>query len=271
MQRRRSSPPGEDRWKRGRVDSLGDGRHTGPSMARMTKKRKKQEQAEREALLAPDAFEAQGETVTPWLERNFRVLLGLLVLGLGGMVAFEFVKSNDQASSASDTKVLLASVGAFEEAVQAVMTATTARARIEAWKEARPTVKAAVSAQSQTVTLLAGLYQAELDLQIGAFDAALSGYEAYLRTTAQGDFLRGMALEGKGRALEGKGDLKGALSAFRSLESVEGFDDFGALHTARVARKLNNPEEAKAALQRIQDRELPSAFKSLAEQRSLGL
>lgn len=244
-------------------------------MARKGKKRRMREEAEREELLAPDAFEESGKTVTPWLERNFRWVAGALAAALIGIIGFEYTRQSGSAVAAETTRVLIEGTDAYRDAVglQAVVTTTTAEAREAALSEARTAIAPALQAPG-AAGALAHLYDADLARRLGEHEAAVEGYDTYLAASGAKkgfDPLRFVAVEGKGMALEAAGRLDEALEQYRALEAMERFDDFGAMHVARILAAKGDVDGAKAAYDRVLAREPASPLASEAEQKRSAL
>jgi tetratricopeptide (TPR) repeat protein len=99
--------------------------------------------------------------------------------------------------------------------------------------------------------ILAKLGQAGAYLDKKQWDAAKDGFEVVLKTplaTADVD-VKARALEGKGFALEGKGDTEAAIAAFKELEGVDkSFEDLGKYHQARMHQKKGENDKAKELL-----------------------
>lgn len=238
-------------------------------MSRLTKKRRQKEEAEREELLAPDAFEAQGQTWTSWVEKNLKLIVGGVVFVLLAIVGVEIVRSSGQGEASDHTKRLIDAVEGYQEAVslRAVATSTSAAMDAKRYREARSGLVAVLELNaSEEIKALAQLYLADLDRRLGDHPKAIEGYAQYLETTGEEDSLRFFALEGKGYAHEAADELDAALGAFQAIEALEPYADFGHKHVARVLRKMGDLAGAKAALEEIVAREPESPLKSFAEQ-----
>lgn len=106
--------------------------------------------------------------------------------------------------------------------------------------------------------ILAKLGIAGVDLEKRDYPKSLEAYEAVLssKLAAADTDVRARALEGLGFAKEGKGDLDGALAAFKDLQGVEGkgYKDLGQYHEARVLAAKGNKDKAKELLKAVRDR-----------------
>lgn len=91
-----------------------------------------------------------------------------------------------------------------------------------------------------------------------AWDKALEAYSAVSATSLAGadPDVKGRALEGIGFAREGKGDLDGAMAAFKELEGVDarGFKELGMYHQGRILLGKGETEKAKTLLKAVHDK-----------------
>src|SRR5262249_34831548 len=97
--------------------------------------------------------------------------------------------------------------------------------------------------------ILGKLGQAGMLLEKKDYPQALATFEAVLATPlAAADLdVKGRTLEGIGFAKEGKGDLDGALAAFKDLGGVDvkGFAELSLYHQARVLLAKGDKDKAK--------------------------
>jgi outer membrane protein assembly factor BamD (BamD/ComL family) len=134
-------------------------------------------------------------------------------------------------------------------------------ARAEEVRKAYPSTEAARTA------LLAA---AGANMHLGAYDAAIAAYEAYLAGSSAKDSLAFVAIEGLARAKEGKGDVAGALAGFERLQTqAPARADRAALERARLLAKSGKAAEARKLLesfpQEFKESQLrPEADKQLA-------
>lgn len=238
-------------------------------MSRQSKKRRQQEEAEREALLAPDAFEERGSAWSTWAERNLKFVLGGLVAALVLVAMFELFRSSGSQSAEEHTQALIEALDAYREAVslQNVLTSTIASEHEKRFRDARSKLAAVLAdGPPDAVASLARLYDGDLARRLGEHGAAIKGYDQYLGSTGPGDDLVFFALEGKGYALEAQGKADEALSIFRRIEGMETYADFGLKHVARILLAKGDTDGAKAAFKKIIERDPASLFKDFAEQ-----
>jgi tetratricopeptide (TPR) repeat protein len=90
-------------------------------------------------------------------------------------------------------------------------------------------------------------------LEMGNADEALALYDRLLASGIARDHaeIRAGALEGRGRALEGKGDLPAARKAFEELGGLPGHDNRALYQQARLAHAQGDVEAAKALLNKL--------------------
>ncbi|MEO1227622.1 MAG: hypothetical protein AAFZ18_01865 [Myxococcota bacterium] len=244
-------------------------------MSRKSKKRRAQEEAEREELLAPDAFESQGRTWAQWFEKNMPFVLG----GLGGVllliIVFELVATSGQGAAAAQTRELVTALDQYRDSLslQAVLTSTDAEARGRELKKARAKLAPVISNGSAPPDLvrLARLYDADMARRLGLYREALAGFDAYLEGSPELDELGFFALEGKGYALEAKGDNAAALKVFERLASTERWSDYGLKHVARVRQSQGDLAGARTAYEKIIGQDPASPLKDFAEQQLAAL
>jgi hypothetical protein len=113
--------------------------------------------------------------------------------------------------------------------------------------------KAAEARPGTPVEGFARLGEAGVQLQLGKADEALALYDRVAGSaTAQAHAeLRAGALDGRGLALELKGDLPGARHAFEELGALPGFENQALYQQARIAQAQGDLPAAKAALSKL--------------------
>jgi hypothetical protein len=99
----------------------------------------------------------------------------------------------------------------------------------------------------------ARLGEAGVQLQLGKADEAIAVYDRVAASAAAQAHaeLRAGALEGRGLALETKGDLPGARHAFEELGALPGFENGALYQQARIAQAQGDLPAAKAALSKL--------------------
>ena len=99
----------------------------------------------------------------------------------------------------------------------------------------------------------ARLGEGGVQLELGKVDEALAVFDRVAASSvaqAQPE-IRAGALEGRGLALESKGDLAGARKAFEDLGALPGFENQALYQQARVAQAQGDLPAAKAALTKL--------------------
>ena len=113
--------------------------------------------------------------------------------------------------------------------------------------------KAAAERPGSAVAGFARLGEGGVLLDMGKADEALDVFQKLAAGPLAQKYpdLRAGALEGKGRALEARGDLPGARSAFEELATVGGFENQALYQQARIATAQQDLPTAKAALNKL--------------------
>ena len=118
--------------------------------------------------------------------------------------------------------------------------------------------KVAAEEPGSGAAILATLGVAGVELEKRDFAKALDAYGVVLtsKLAAADSDVRARAIEGSGFAKEGKGDLDGALAAFRDLQNIEGkgYKELGQYHEARVLVAKGNKDKAKELLKGVRDK-----------------
>jgi tetratricopeptide (TPR) repeat protein len=99
----------------------------------------------------------------------------------------------------------------------------------------------------------ARLGEGGVQLELGKPDEALAAFDRVLASSvaqAQPE-IRAGALEGRGLALESKGDLPGARKAFEELGAIAGHENQAWYQQARLAHAQGDQEAAKALLNKL--------------------
>ncbi len=116
-------------------------------------------------------------------------------------------------------------------------------------------------AVEQDATLVA----ATRAVRAGDFDAAITEYDAFLDSAAKDHPLRFLALEGKGTALEAKGEYEAALEVFASIapDPTDFYRHMALYHQGRVLEALDRKDEALALYQQYFE-EFPASREEMA-------
>jgi tetratricopeptide (TPR) repeat protein len=113
--------------------------------------------------------------------------------------------------------------------------------------------KAAEARPGKPVEAFARLGEAGVLLEMGKTDEAIASYERVSGSKAAQAHpeLRAGALDGRGLALESKGDLAGARRTFEELGALPGFENQALYQQARIAQAQGDLPAAKAALSKL--------------------
>ena len=113
--------------------------------------------------------------------------------------------------------------------------------------------KAAEARPGSAVEAFARLGEGGVLLEMGKPDEALAAYERVLGSGAASATpeIRAGALEGRGLALESKGDLPGARKAFEELRAIPGHENRALYQQARLAHAQGDLAAAKALLNEL--------------------
>jgi len=106
----------------------------------------------------------------------------------------------------------------------------------------------------------ATLVSAAKAMHAGDFDAALLAYDQFLDSASDDHHLRFLALEGKGNALEAKGELDAALEVFRAIapRPLDYYRHMALYHQGRVLEGLDRADEALALYEQFYEEFPPS-------------
>jgi len=210
--------------------------------------------------LAEDDFTRTLAGGMGWLVDN----RGLIIAGLGLTAVVIVAVFVMQGQKTSGTEEAAAAFGeASEGYVEAVtpprpgsdakpLTPDERTARIE--KAAQAFGRTRQVYGDQPVSHLSALGEAGSRLDLGDADKALTLYEQALAAQGLTPMTRAVTLQGKAAALETKGDLDGAIAAWKGVEGVDK-DAFGlmaGMQTGRLLEAQGKGGEAKAIYERIQ-------------------
>jgi predicted negative regulator of RcsB-dependent stress response len=195
-------------------------------------------------LLKEDEFLHTSGVLMDWLQTNARTVLGVILgifglVALGGLVSWNgdrqnLAASEDLAKALKPYHRPVSTAPADEKTPDDEKPFPTAKDKWTASKDALKPV--ADKHKGTSVGTMALLYLADTQLHLGEFDAAVEGFQAVVKATPATDNLRFLSLQGLAHALEGKGDLKGALAAYKQLAAAPGKlgADYGLYQAGRT-------------------------------------
>ncbi len=233
--------------------------------------KKREEQAAADELLAPDPFLERARSAADWLQKNIRVVVGVGVAVLAGIVIVDLLRDSSESDAATVTRDLSAAIEAYQKATDlpTILTTTVAAKVDKGYQDALTQLESFRSKNPNFAgARLARLYEAELLRRLRRNADAATAYQEYLSKATDADPLLFLALEGMGYALEDDAKLDEALAQFDALAQRQPFlKDTALRHKGRVLEKKGDNAGAKAAYQAIVDMEPASSLKSFAEDR----
>lgn len=215
----------------------------------------------RKELKQPDAFQQRGGELSSWLIARRKTVVTAVVVTLVACFGLALASYVSSRSEAAASKKLGGALAVLERPVEATPTGTP-----EPGKEPFKTEKEKEAAAAKVLAdfrsenpgsraaAVAALALGQTRLREGKADEALTLYDEYLKAATVDDPLRAAALEGRGYALEAKGDFDGAIGAFGRL-AEENKTDFmkgmGLYHRGRMLSLKGQKEEAAKAFAEI--------------------
>ncbi|MEJ7728314.1 MAG: tetratricopeptide repeat protein [Polyangiaceae bacterium] len=219
--------------------------------------------------MVDDALARSASAAGKWFRGNWNIIQWVILAGVVVGGGFMFWSHRAEKSSGEASGFLGQALAAESGAVTADDKRPDEEKAIDdtrVFKTAEEREAAAMAAYQKVVEahgnsgpgILAKLGLAGVQLDKRDWDPALSGFEAVLATTLAGadPDVKGRALEGVGLAKEGKGDLDGALEAYKKVEGVEakGFKELGLYHQARIHIAKGDKDKAKELLKAAQEK-----------------
>jgi TolA-binding protein len=233
-----------------------------PTWNRSRRKRKATAKAERE----DDAFQrgvrqASRQVIdTPKLALGTIVILILVIAG-GVLLHKRHVAADAEASrvlQAATAAIVHGQVISLEDQERLGDRIKRERIPIYSTEEERAAaiaeaIEAAKTSGRDAVEQDASLLAAVQAMQTGDFDTALTEYDAFLEAAKADHPLRFLALEGKGNALEAKGEYDAALAVFEQIapNPSDYYRSMALYHRGRVLEALSRTEEALAIYQQF--------------------
>lgn len=233
-----------------------------PTWNRSRRKRKATAKAERE----DDVFQRGVRQASRQVIDTPKVALGTIVILIAVIAGAVVLHKRHVTADAEASRVLQSATAAIvrgqvvpaEEQERLGDTIKQYRIPIYATEEERDaaiaeSVTAAKSAGRDEVEQNASLVAAAQAMKVGDFDTALTEYDAFLEDSKRSHSLRFLALEGKGNALEAKGEYEAALAVFEELapNPSDYYRSMALYHRGRVLEALSRTEEALAVYQQF--------------------
>jgi hypothetical protein len=239
-------------------EPIAGGRAELPTWNRSRRKRKANVNAERE----DDAFQRGVRQASRQVIDTPKLALGTIVILVAVIAGGVVLQKRHVTADAEASRVLQTATAAIvrgqvvppEEQERLGDSIKQYRIPIFSTEEERDAVIAeAKTAGREPVEQDAMLVAAAQAMQVGDFDTALAEYEAFLEGSKRSHPLRFLALEGKGNALEAKGEYDAALAAFEELapNPSDYYRSMSLYHRGRVLEALSRTEEAVAIYQQF--------------------
>jgi hypothetical protein len=240
----------------------------------LLKRRREQASGARPIQLLPgemvdDALARTTSAASKWLRKNFSKLQWVILAALVGLGGFLLYSSQSEKKAAAATNDLLQGVSAElgrviaedkrsdeEKEIDPAKVYKTIDERNEA---ALAGYRKAIAEQGDTkLGQLAKLGEAGVLLEKRDYAAAVDAFSAVLASKlAAADIdVKGRATEGLGLAKEGKGDLDGALAAFKELEGVDakGYKELAMYQQGRILLAKGDKDKAAEILKQVRDK-----------------
>lgn len=229
-----------------------------PTWNRSRRKRKANAKAE----AADDGFQRGVRKAGQQFLDTPKLVIGGLAILTVAIAAGVMIDKRGKAADAEATRSLKAATAAVVRSAvippEEQQEESSPRFPVYPSEEARDEAVAAAIAKAKGsgrdgVVADALLVEAAYAMRRGNFDAAKSGYDAFLSEADDDHPLRYVAVEGKGLALEAGGDLDGALAAFESLadQPTDLHRPMALYHQGRVLEALERTDDAIAVYQQF--------------------
>nr|PZM91911.1 MAG: hypothetical protein DIU72_08320 [Pseudomonadota bacterium] len=214
------------------------------------------EKLTRRELRSPDSFTRTAGNWLAWARQNPRetaIAIGglvLVLLVLGFVVDRGSIRVDPVAGGALSEALALVDRPVGQEAGEGEESFASEAERRKALAEAFEAIRSNYGRSPAGLT--ATLALADVRYAEGDYDAALSLYESFLGKASADHSLRAFALEGKALALEGKGDLVGALVAFEEVAQA-GLQSRALYGKARIYERQQKWDEAREAWTKLKE------------------
>ncbi|HOX44683.1 MAG TPA: tetratricopeptide repeat protein [Myxococcota bacterium] len=217
----------------------------------------------RKDLKSPDEFMSTTKSAVDWLVDHRVLVLSLIgvatVIILGVLGVRWFLEDRTLKSSqafAESFKVLEARVVERDEAPETSQADGTYPSEADKLKASVAALEAMAKEHSGSeAASLAQFFTAESKRRLGEHDAAVAGFEAYLKAEGLGAVMAPFAVEGLGASYEEQNKLEEAKAQYQRLTEAPflGHKDRGLFHLARLEQKAGRAEVAARQFQAIVD------------------
>jgi len=233
----------------------------------------------RKELRQPDALQRAGSEARDWLAERQRAVgiavIVVLLVGLAAALASYFSQRGEEKAARQLGAALAPLQRPVREGPPPANAPTGEDAPFASQKEKDEAVVKSLDAFRAThsgtgAAATAALPLGQAQLRLGQPDAAVTAFDEFLKKSPNDLITRGQALEGKGYALESKGDLDQALATYDQLareHKSEFLAGMGLFHRSRVLIAQGKKDAAAKLLTEL-ERDFPeSAASRMARER----
>jgi len=228
----------------------------------------------RKELKKEDEFVTFWHHAYEWMRGSTQPILIGLVVATVVIIGSSFWSSHAQKAQGEATRMLSQAMRMYstdltaDEEMGKRLTAEDGLPRFKAAEERR---KATLDELGQILSKFGGtgaareaqLVRAGVLFDGGQYDDAIAGYGEFLSQADSDNRMRMLAREGRGYALEAKGQLDPALDEFRKLESEAGdvYKDRAQYHQARILEKKGDKTGAERLYKAILEKSPTTALR----------
>jgi tetratricopeptide (TPR) repeat protein len=219
--------------------------------------------------MVDDALARSTSAIGKWIRANFGVIQWVIVGGLVAVGGYMFYLSQAEARAASASDALAAGILADRGRVMAEDKRSDEEKEIDpnkVYKSVDERADSALSGYKKVVAehpstgaaILGRLGEGGAYLDKHDWDHALEAFSAVASSSLAGadHDVKARATEGLGFTKEGKGDLDGAMAAFKDLQAIDGRGnkELGMYHEARILLAKGDKDKAKDLLKQVHDK-----------------
>lgn len=231
------------------------------------------EEAEKAAAAAQDEFQARGFELVEWVHDNRPIVLGFIGAVILGGIGFGVYQANQKSNNTAASAAYAAAQKIWEAPVgsdaAAEDDAPSFKDAAEKNKAAREAFQKVLDGHKGTgAATLAALSIGNAALKLGDFDGAATAYSRFLSEAKINDSMRFAGYAGLAAALDGKGDVKGAIKALEERVALPTkADKDGALLTlGSLYAKDGDADKARASFEQLLKDFPESSLKARAEE-----
>lgn len=210
--------------------------------------------------LAQDDFTRQVAGGFAWVIDNRGLMLAGVALAAAAAIAIFVFQNSRQASIEEAAAAFIDAAETYQETVERPAPGSEAKPLTDAEKKTRVEKAQQAFARVQgaygdsPVSALAALGEANAQLDLGDADGALALFDKALARPELEPLAKAVALQGKAAALESKGDVAGALEAWRAVEGIDkkALGLMAGMQMGRLLESSGKADEARQLYERLQ-------------------